>query len=473
MTKLKLTNPKSESGKAVGKRKDAPLPKLTHPEQDENAMKHLRVSLVAFFDTARMLKDENGPIKLRITHNRIFKVYSTGISVTEEEYKNICSHRPRLEMRDKKKYVFSYLKRAHDIIVDLDEFSFTEFEKNYKSKRKTNDILSYFDNYIEELREENRFGNAESYWCAKQKLENFTKTTTLPFDAIDVSFLKKFENWIISDGFSPTTVGIYCRCIKKLFNDAIRDKELKPDKYPFGSIKKGLYSPPQPRNIKKALPLTDLKKIIDYKPKDGSQEHFYRDIWVFSYLGNGINLKDICLLKYKHINGDNIYFDRAKTINTNRKAKPVSISLIDQNRAIIARWGNPKEDMETYIFPILNGIDSIESQRFKIKLFTQYLNKAIKRIAKKLELEGNITSYTARHSFATVLKRSGTNIAYISEALGHSDLKTTESYLDSFEDETRKANTLKLLDFSSTEEKKKPSQSKKDTTTTKKPSRKK
>lgn len=454
MTKQKETELGTDSSASLKSKKKSPLPKLVHPEQNEDAMKHLRVSLVAFFDTARKLKDENGAIKLRITYNRIFKLYSTGISVTEEEYKNICSHRPKLEMRDKKRYVFSYLKRAHDIIVELDEFSFDAFDKKYKSKRKTNDILSYFDNYMEELKQENRFGNAESYWCAKHKLEVFAKSSTIPFETIDVAFLKRFENWMISDNCSPTTVGIYCRCIKKLFNDAIREEDIKADKYPFGSIKKGLYSPPEPRNIKKALSLSDIKKIVDYKPKEGSQEHYYRDIWVFSYLGNGINLKDICLLKYKHINGKYIHFDRAKTINTNRKAKPISIPLIDANMSIITRWGNPKEDMETYLFPILNGIDSIESQRFKIKLFTQYLNKAIKRIARKLELEGNITSYTARHSFATVLKRSGTDIAFISEALGHSDLKTTESYLDSFEDETRKANTLKLLDFSSIEEKK-------------------
>jgi len=453
MTKPKLTNPESESGQAVGRHKNLPLPKLTHPEQDENAMKHLRVSLVAFFDTARKLKDENGAIKLRITHNRVFKLYSTGISVTEDEYKNICSHRPRLEMRDKRKYVFSYLKRAHDIIIELDEFTFEAFDKKYKTKRKTNDILSYFDNYIDELKKEDRFGNAESYWCAKRKIQEFTKATTIPFETIDVGFLKRFEKWMLSENCGPTTVGFYCRCIKKLFNDAIREEDVKRDKYPFGETKRGLYSPPQPRNIKKALSLADLQKIIVYAPVDGSPEHYHRDIWVFSYLCNGINIKDISLLKYKDIHGDSIYFDRAKTINTNRRSKPIVISLIDQNKAIISRWGNPANDLNNYIFPVLNDIESVEKQRDKIKLFTHQINKYIKRVAGKVGIEGDVTSYSARHSFATVLKRLDTNLSYISEALGHSNMKTTESYLDSFEDDTRKANTLKLLDFSSTIEK--------------------
>ena len=60
---------------------------------------------------------------------------------------------------------------------------------------------------------------------------------------------------------------------------------------------------------------------------------------------------------------------------------------------------------------------------------------------------GHISTYTARHSFATVLKRSGVNIAYISESLGHSDLKTTENYLASFEREERQKNAELLTRF--------------------------
>ena len=62
-----------------------------------------------------------------------------------------------------------------------------------------------------------------------------------------------------------------------------------------------------------------------------------------------------------------------------------------------------------------------------------------------------ISTYTARHSFASVLKRSGANIAYISESLGHSDLKTTENYLASFEKEERIKNAKLLTNFKSDE----------------------
>ena len=60
------------------------------------------------------------------------------------------------------------------------------------------------------------------------------------------------------------------------------------------------------------------------------------------------------------------------------------------------------------------------------------MNYCLKEIAKIIGIE-HLTSYVARHSYATVLKNSGVNIALISETLGHSDLKTTQIYLDSFE----------------------------------------
>ena len=63
------------------------------------------------------------------------------------------------------------------------------------------------------------------------------------------------------------------------------------------------------------------------------------------------------------------------------------------------------------------------------------VNKNLKQLAAQLGVESNVTTYTARHSFASVLKKSGVNIALISEALGHADLATTQIYLDSFDNE--------------------------------------
>ena len=425
------------------------LPFLVHPDQDEDLLKFRGVSLVAFFHKAKKRTDGSATINLRIVYKRFPKYYTTKIVLSEDDYIKLCGVRPKIDLQEKKRIIFSHLLRAYNAILKLDEFSFDAFDELYNKKTISSDIFSYFEAYKEQLIIDERIGTSVSYEYASKKLSEFVDAKKLSFDKINVEFLVKFEKWIISSGNSPTTVGYYIRCIKKLYNDAIRQGDAKLENYPFGDIKKGLYSPPQPRNIKKALTLIDLRNLIGYKPIEGSPEHFYRDIWVFSYLGNGINMKDICLLKYNDIKGENIHFVRAKTTNTNRSAKPISIALVDESLEMIQRWGNPIED-KNFIFPILNGDETPEKERAKIQQFTKQVNKYIKRIAKNVGIKDNISTYSARHSFATVLKRSGTNLSYISEALGHSNMKTTESYLDSFEDDTRKANTMKLLDFSST-----------------------
>ncbi|WP_347839589.1 site-specific integrase [uncultured Draconibacterium sp.] len=425
------------------------LPKLIHPEFNENELKARKVSLIAFFDTARKRKDGTSTVKLQILHNRQKKLYSTGFNMSKDDYVKLCAHKPNAELREKRKFIFGYLRRAYDIILELDRFSFDEFDKKYNSRRKNSNILTYFKSYIELLSDEERFSSASSYTGAMNKLIAFkgANTKCIYFSDINVSFLKKFEKWMIGNGASVSTVGIYCRNIRTLFNQAIRNGDTSRDNYPFGSHSHGLYPIPQTRNIKKSLSLADLKKLTEYLPEN-DQEAFYLDMWLFSYMGNGMNPRDMLRLRNLNvIDADTIYFHRSKTANSNRRSKPIVIKLLERSKAILAKHRSISIDDNDYLFPILTGDESPEVEHKRIKQFVKQMNKYMDRIRLKLGIEQKITSIFARHSFATVSKRSGVGTDYIAESLGHSNLQTTESYLDSFEDETRIENTKKLLDF--------------------------
>jgi site-specific recombinase XerD len=91
-------------------------------------------------------------------------------------------------------------------------------------------------------------------------------------------------------------------------------------------------------------------------------------------------------------------------------------------------------------------MDTIVQKR-TIQNVIRLTNKKMSEISKALDFE-KISTYTARHSYATVLKRSGANIVFISESLGHSDLRTTENYLASFEKEERAKIASLLTKFS-------------------------
>ncbi|WP_321319264.1 site-specific integrase [Labilibaculum sp.] len=425
------------------------LPIICHPEIKEETLRSEKgVSLVAFLDTVRKRKDGSCSIKLKIIHERFPAYYSTKVSVTEEEYLKMFGNRLSAELKEKRVVVYHYLRRAYLVINEMEEFSFVEFKDRFTRKRtNTKNVYPYYERYIELLKSEERLGTAQNYTYSMKKLKAFHGKNSISFETITPSFLRQYEKWIIDNGHSISTVGIYCRPLKKIFNDAIADGVISNDKSPFGDVKRGKYTAPSANNTKKALSLEDLKKIITYSPESGSPEHYYRDMWVFSYVGNGINMKDLCLLKYKDISGSQIRYSREKTKNTNRSAKPISIALIDKNLEIIERWGKKPRNPDEYIFPVLEGKPKEEEIKRKVQQFTKQVNKYIKRIGKKLEIDGTITTYYARHSFVTVLIRAGVDVHTITENVGHSSLKVIDKYIDSVKDEERVKNANKLLKF--------------------------
>jgi integrase/recombinase XerD len=173
-----------------------------------------------------------------------------------------------------------------------------------------------------------------------------------------------------------------------------------------------------------------------------------KDYWLFSYFGNGMNPKDIANLKYKNINGDYIHFERSKTERSLRNdPKLITVFITGDMKNIIDRWGNKEKSPNNYIFPILeNGLSPLKQYEL-IKDFVRFINDWMKYILKDAGIDKKATTYVARHTFSTVLKRSGASTEFIQEALGHSDLKTTENYLDSFDNETKKEFANRLSAF--------------------------
>ncbi|KAA6331149.1 Tyrosine recombinase XerC [termite gut metagenome] len=218
---------------------------------------------------------------------------------------------------------------------------------------------------------------------------------------------------------------------------------IKEAQYPFG---KGKYEVPKGKGRKMALTLQQIKQIITYTDGAEATEH-YRDLWFFSYLCNGININDMLKLKYANIDNDEIHFYRSKTLHTSKEKKEIEALLTLEMKQIIERWGNPDRSSSCFVFPFLTGNETPIEQKNRIKDITRRINKHMKKIGDSLGILG-ISTYTARHSFASVLKRSGANIAYISDSLGHTDLKTTENYLASFEKEERIKNAAFLINFS-------------------------
>jgi integrase len=400
--------------------------------------------------TPKKKKKEDGsnvyPIKLRLTSGKTQRYYSLPHSktdnvtfqATEAEWDKIHSNQKvRGTLKDIKLKIPVIIKDAEDTIKGMGEFSFDGFRKAfYKEDIKGKTLFDYFEQYIEDLKKAGRFSTAQSYRCALNSFRKFD--SKMDFHKVDRAYLDAYEKWFLEKPktkkgkgtTSITTVGIYTRSLRAIFNMAIKDGIT--GKYPFG---KTGFTPPGGMNVKKALDLDDIKKIIQFETENKSPMDQARDLWVFSYFCQGINFFDICSLQRKNIIGDlsTIEFVRSKTRLTRKSSqRKIEIVILPETKAIIEKWGKLEEDPESYVFPFFEKGFTPEQKRKTVMQLIKTTNKYLGRLSQQLELPVKITTYSARHSFASILKESGAPVEYISEALGHSNQQTTESYLKSF-----------------------------------------
>lgn len=401
-------------------------------------------------ETRRKIRGEYHPVKLRITYQRDRKYYTvkgpdgkTLFFESVEAFNNaMTGEKPSKEIKELRLHIAGVEEKAMKIIKNISDFTFETFEAEYFSKVDKGDVISRLRASAKRLREEGKISTAVGYECTANSLNAFTGKSKLNFKDVNVKFLKKYESWMTSERKeedkvikpnSLTTVGIYLRNVRAIFNES----KLPGITYPFGRAKHGLYQIPKGRNVKKALTIAQVQEIAAYKCA-GTFETRSRDLWLFSYLANGINVKDIARLRYSDIisdgDGAKIRLIRAKTAGSVEERQPIDIIITRPIGRIIDRWGTKSDG---FIFPILTPAMTAEDEYRAIQQAVQTINKNMKRICEDLKMKP-VTTYTARHSFATVLKRSGASVEFISESLGHTSKDTTQKYLKSFEDDEKK-----------------------------------
>ena len=393
----------------------------------------LTISVEAICYKVRPLRDNTYPLMLRLTQHRKRKYISLGVSVLEKDW-DFKKNQPKKSCPDREaiiKLISDRVSAYNSLIMELTakqhEFTMSSLVQMIENKIAVKTVSEMYDYLIDEFRKTDHLGTMSVYQQSKSSLTKFNRTLDIPFSDIDCQWLERYEKWLKSRNIKDTTVSILFRTLRSVFNRALSMKLIKRDIYPFNDFKVSKFDV---RTKKRAVTKEDVKKIMSL---DLSGERQYmqlaRDIFLFSYFGAGINFSDIALLRYSDISEGRIRYIRKKT------GKEISFPLNDAGKEIIRKYSKPDATIADYIFPILDRkIHRTEMQRKnRIHKVLGKVNPCLAEIGKMAGLETHLTTYVARHTFATVLKRSGVNIAIISESMGHSDIATTQIYLDSFE----------------------------------------
>jgi len=418
------------------------------PFLKHNNMKINQVTTTIILEKRKINAQKLAPVKLRIFYMgkyyylTIRNTNGDAIWLTEIEFEKIMSKKPIGEYKDMSLYLnkveVDAKEKADKVIGTYQRFIFEKFKALFIEKISLTDnmdLLTAIKQSADELRKNGRISTAISYECAYNSIKKFANKNMLLFQECTPDFWGEYEKWFLNNGNSITTVGIYLRNVRTIFNMKINDGIIPSSCYPFKK-----YKIPTGKNIKKALSKDDVKTIVEFR--FNSNRDFYKDLWVFSYLNNGMNIKDIANLKYSNIDDDFIVFERAKTKHSTRtKPQTIEVPIHMEAEKILDKYGTKTG---AYIFNILKANMTPEQEYRAIQQMVRNINEAMLVVSDLLGLP-KVTTYTARHSFATVLKRSGGSYELIMEQLGHASIKSTKSYFGSFDRDTKRDMSSKLL----------------------------
>jgi site-specific recombinase XerD len=279
------------------------------------------------------------------------------------------------------------------------------------------------------LEEQQREGMAGLYRENQSVLKKFRPTALL--SDINFRFLESFEYWMRNVRKNmDTTISVKMRNLQRVINQAIEDKLFDKEEYPFGERKYSINKRLDHSTKKIAIKLDKVSKLKALELKSGSALHLAQQLFLFSYYCRGMNFVDMTFLKWKDMIDLTLTYTRRKT--RGKFIIPLNSHALDILKFFRERY----EITGGYVFPILNPTIHIttKQQYTRKKTALKAVNDNLKKLAEKIgEPNLKLTTNVGRHSYATGLKRSGANTAYITEALGHATQEQTQIYLAEFE----------------------------------------
>ena len=395
----------------------------------------MNASLSVVCYKSKRLSNGESPLMLQVSKGGKRQYQSLGVSVNPKFW-DFSKNKPKSNCPNRE-YILKLIlnkqaelqQRMLELNAEQKEYTTTTLLHDEHRKFELKTVKQFYQELIEQYKANEKCGNRLIYKSSYNSINVFTNgNLEIPFSAIDVAWLNKYEKWLRSKGNKETTMSLMFRTLRSAYNKAIESKCARKSDYPFNDYRISKFDV---STEKRAIAKADVLKFSTDVHSIGKQQYVQlsKDIFIFSYLCGGINFTDIAnLTKDNIIEGKRLHYIRQKT------GKLIKLGLSEEALKIIKRYA---VESKGYLFPILNAQlhkTPLQKQN-RIHKMLGKVNKNLKLLAAQLGVEANMTSYVARHSFASVLKKSGVNIALISEALGHSDLATTQIYLDSFDNE--------------------------------------
>lgn len=382
---------------------------------------------------------KEGTLYYQITHNRVVRQINTGYKLYPTEWNSFTSKIVVPPNAEESRYHYllalqNNLKketaRLAEIIVRLNRTDSTytadRIVELYNLRSDDDSFLLFTRNLIVQLKQTGKVCTAETYTCALNSFIRFQGETDLFWEAVDSNLMMEYEVYLKAEGVCPNTSSYYMRSLRAIYNRAV-EKELTIQRYPFKHVYTGI-----DKTVKRAVPVKVIRQIRNLNLELNPMLDYARDIFMFSFYTRGMSFVDMAYLKKKDLHNGILSYRRQKT-----------------NQQLFIKWEKPMQEIidkydttgTPYLLPIIKDVGKDERRQYKNA--SHLVNCKLKKIGMQLGLTIPLTTYVARHGWASIAKSKNIPISTISEAMGHDSENTTRIYLASLNTSViDKANSL-------------------------------
>ena len=374
-------------------------------------------------------RNDEGTIFYRIIHDRVVRQVTTGHRLSKAEWNILKKDISLSENEEKcssnlfslKKHIYDDLAKFKSIISVLESsgqsYTADDIISSYSRKENHGNFISFIHETIRQLKLVGRLRTAETYSTALNSFSRFCSLRgNVDFNDIDATLMMEYENYLKSNGLIPNTISFYMRNLRAVYNRAV-EKGITVQRNPFRYVYTGV-----DKTVKRALSVSMIRKIRDLDLRKSPSMDYARDIFMFSFYTRGMSFVDMAYLKKKDLQHGVLSYRRQKT-----------------NQQLFIKWEKPMQEIidkydtsqTPYLLPIIKDVNSDARRQYHNA--SHLVNAKLKKIGVDLGLPVVLTSYVARHTWASVARSKNISLSVISEAMGHDSENTTRIYLASLD----------------------------------------
>ncbi|OUO96364.1 site-specific integrase [Barnesiella sp. An22] len=387
------------------------------------------------------IEGKEGTIYYQIIQNRVIRQLKTDYRIFTDEWNETesciiisSSERSNLILSLKERMEWD-LKRLDMIIRQLDNrkagYTADDIVASFQSNAEGQSLFNFMQNIIARLKQMGKQRTSETYQTTLKSFMQFRKDKDLLLDEITSEMIQTYEAYLQNRGISRNSSSFYMRILRAVYNQAV-EKDLTSQRFPFKYVYTGV-----DKTVKRAISIKYMRQIKNLDLSMKPTLDFARDMFLFSFYTRGMAFVDMAYLKKKDLTNGLLTYRRHKT------GQQMLIKWEKCMQEILDKYettGTP------YLLPIIKVMNEDERKQYGNAL--RMVNNKLKEIAKTICLPIPLSTYVARHSWASIAKSKNIPLSVISEGMGHDSETTTQIYLSSLDSSAiDQANSLIIKDL--------------------------